>query len=165
MFNVACASTALEHAGTANFYVMLCGMRALPDEEHFLSFINRDWGIFWCDHFILGVWGSTHQLQRTDQVFAKRVQMQLQSVSELGVHLYGRWGNRRAGWLHLPTLRLPQLRLLPGTQCFNRYCLFIDMFHPSSVCFFWKTIDGAYMCHLHFIYGFKAVLWLSRDIG
>ena len=100
---------------------------------------NRDWGIFWCDHFILGVWGSTHQLQRTDQVFAKRVQMQLQSVSELGVHLYGRWGNRRAGWLHLPTLRLPQLRLLPGTQCFNRYCLFIDMFHPSSVCFFFEN--------------------------
>ena len=40
MFNVACASTALKHAGTANFYVMLCGMRALPDEEHFLSL---DW--------------------------------------------------------------------------------------------------------------------------
>ena len=40
MFNVACASTALKHAGTANFYVMLCGMRALPDEEHFLSLLQ-----------------------------------------------------------------------------------------------------------------------------
>ena len=40
MFNVACASTALKHAGTANFYVMLYGMRALPDEEHFLSLLQ-----------------------------------------------------------------------------------------------------------------------------
>ena len=40
MFNVACASTALKHAGTANFYVMLCGMRALPDEEIFLSLLQ-----------------------------------------------------------------------------------------------------------------------------
>ena len=42
MSNVACARTALKHAGTANFYVMLCGMRALPDEEHFLSLLQSE---------------------------------------------------------------------------------------------------------------------------
>ena len=74
------------------------------------------------------------------KVFLWLVQMQLQSVSELGVHLYGRWGNRGAGWLHLPTLRLPQLRLLPMFQ----QILFIHWYvSPFKCMFFFKTIDGA----------------------
>ena len=67
------------------------------------------------------------------------------------------WRNRRAGWLHLPTLRLPQLHLLPGTHFFIRYWAY-----SSLICFtlqvygcFFANIDGASVAVTFFI-GFKA---------
>ena len=78
---------------------------------------------------LLGVWGSTHQLQRADQVFETRVQMQIQTLSQLGVHLCCWWCNRRAWRMHLSALRLHYMHLLSGRYFFNRY------FRALLICF------------------------------
>ena len=46
MSDVACASTTLKHSCAADFYVMLCGMRALTVIEHFSLLLQSE--VFTC---------------------------------------------------------------------------------------------------------------------
>ena len=46
MSDVACASTTLKHSCAADFYVMLCGLRALTVIEHFSFLLQSE--VFTC---------------------------------------------------------------------------------------------------------------------
>ena len=70
-----CPSSSLaSHGGSSSAHRKLSQWMIIPLA---CARFNRDWGIFWNVSYILGVWGSTHQLWRAHQVSEERVQMQL----------------------------------------------------------------------------------------
>ena len=52
MSDVACASTTLKHSCAADFYVMLCGMRAFADCYKNIFIIISEWSILISNEFV-----------------------------------------------------------------------------------------------------------------